>query len=267
MMNRLAACLKKEWLELCRTKKWIFYLLFAFGMVLFALAVVLVMDFVGENFAEGGEFSEVFSSKNLAGMTRFFLAYLMTYYMIFVIVMQMGSSSREIRKRLWLLPLSSGVKRSDIVLAKFIVLGLAALLPAAAAFLVSTLVGGFAFGNAGAAAVTAGELFTLGLCAAATVVQFSVLTVALSAITGSTGVTAAISGGLYLFGGLILGLFENFVYYTPFLFQTVAMGGSAPALTAAQWISAALTTVLLLALLIYFAMYRGQRKNGKVLKK
>ena len=128
------------------------------------------MDFVGQNVdVEEGDFSAMFSAKNLAGMTQFFLAYLMTYYMIFVIVMQMGSSSKEMKKRMWLLPMTSGVRRSNIVLAKVIVLCLAALLPAVAAFLVNTLVGGLAFGNSGAAAVSAGDLFQLGLCAAVTI--------------------------------------------------------------------------------------------------
>lgn len=256
-MKQLVMCMKKEWLELCRTKKLLFYILFALALVAFAVAVVLVMDFVGQNVdMEDGELSSMFSAKNLAGMTQFFLAYLMTYYMIFVIVMQMGSSSKEIKKRMWLLPMTSGVRRSNIVLAKVIVLCLAALLPAVAAFLVNTLVGGLAFGNSEVAALTAGDLFQLGLCAAVTIFQFSVLTIALSAITGHTGATAAISAGVYLFGGLVLGLFDNFIYYTPLMFQTVAMGGGAVALSAANWIVASLSSVVILAALIYFAMFK-----------
>ena len=201
-MKQLVMCMKKEWLELCRTKKLLFYILFAFALVLFALAVVLVMDFVGQNVdVEEGDFS-------------------------------------------------------NIVLAKIVVLCLAALLPAVAAFLVNTLVGGLAFGNSGAAAVSAGDLFQLGLCAAVTIFQFSVLTIALSAITGHTGATAAISVGVYLFGGLVLGLFDNFIYYTPLMFQTVAMGGGAVALSAANWIVASLSSVVILAALIYFAMFK-----------
>ena len=252
-MKQLSACLRKEWLELVRTKKILFYVIFPVAALLFVLFTVVAMDWAMQQLdAEVSGLMGTF--KSLEGMMTYYVSMLLTYYVIITMILQSGSTAKEIKRRQWLLPANAGIRRRNIVLAKIVVLGLVTVIPAFLGLYLSIFVGWAAFGNptnlgfGDVAATTLGALLTL--------IIVTVATTSLSAITERTGATAAIVICGYLVGDMILSPFMA-VFYTPFAFEQIALSvGSAAEVTVAQWISAGLTTLLLLGGLIYWALYK-----------
>lgn len=115
------ACLKKEFLETCRTKNFYIILASAVGMSLFAILTVVLMEFILSYMPldDMGEFAMLFNN-NYQISFMYFASFISTYFLIIILFFFCGSISQEINKEQWILPMNSGIKPSNLIGAKII---------------------------------------------------------------------------------------------------------------------------------------------------
>ena len=257
-MRKLAVCIRKEWLELVRTKKILFYILFPIGALFLTVSAILRLDMVMQQYGSAGMGFP--SYRNLEGMLSLYASMMLSYYLIVTMLLQMGSSSREMARKQWLFPQDAGISRANIVLAKAVVLPLVATLPALIGTYVAVILGGLWFGNG--TGLPGSVVLRTGICTTVAVLEFSVITVALSALTGKTWLTGLISVGGYLIGDAVLSVWTG-AYYTPFAFEILALSGASAEVTALQWVCASVSTFALIFVLVIAAMQRPERFSGR----
>ena len=264
---QLKACLKKDFIELLKTKKWYALLAASIGSAFLSLLVIVffkvlqnsgvdVSSFIGiEDPSVASLFSITYSSSFM-----YFAIYICTYFAIIMIVLYGGIFSKEIKDKKWVMPLSCGIRAENLVLSKIIVnlIGLVVLLLAGCLInFVTTILlcesGGLAIGS----------LLLLYLMMIVFMVFMYLLTICLNAITKSTKISVIVSIVCLILLPEVLSMFKvaniTFINFTPFLFnQIVLMGGAVPlnAYSALEYIIASAVTcgvsVLLVILSISF---------------
>ncbi len=257
-MNQLLQCIKKEFLQgFRRYKFWVLLAValafIALNMITFyAMAAMLQMEGMGN--LDGMEQLLLMFDKTLRNGVMYYVQYLNTYYLLVVIFLFMGCCAKEIKNKQWLLPVSSGIKSSNIVLAKFIAIGLAAVLSALIGFALNALLCLVLFGNGGPLPLSAGDLLMIMLSIGVQVLFYTVLTVSLSAIARKSWPAALVPALILI---LITSLFSQFDFsnYTFLVFNNVITRLSGEGISAAQWAVAASTTFVIAAVLIYLAAY------------
>ena len=257
-MNQLFQCIKKEFMQGFRKGKFWILLAIAGGFIVLNLITFYAMDALlrmeGLEEMAGMEQMAAMFAKTFRNGVMYYVQYLNTYYLLVVIFLFMGCCSKEIKSRQWLLPVSSGIKSSNIVLAKYIAIGLTAVLTALIGFAANALICLLLFGNDGAGALSGGELLPVMLSVGVQVLFYTVLTIALSAITRSAWAAALVPIGFLM---LITGLFAQFDFsnYTFLAFNNVLTALSGEGISAVQWACAAGTTFAVMAVLIYLSAY------------
>lgn len=262
---QLKACLKKDFIELFKTKKWYGLLAAGIGSAILSLLIIVIFKVLQNSGVDVSSFvgvndPELASLFNItyASSFMYFSIYISTYFAIIMIVMYGGIFSKEIKDKKWIMPLSCGIKAEKLVLSKIIVnlIGLIILLTAGCLInLITTVLlcesGGLAIGS----------LLLLYLMLIVFIVFMYLLAICLNAITKNTKTSIIISIVCLILLPEVLSMFQisniAFINFTPFLFnQIVLMAGAVPlnAISAVEYLVASLVTVGISALLIVLSI-------------
>ncbi len=265
--NVFAACLKKEYIELRRTKTFYSILGLALGVAVLSIIYVLSMTFFKEYISvDGLDEIALFFEKNYRSSTGYFMAFMITYFFLVIVIVYSNSISKQINNKLWLLPINSGILPGYMIGAKIIVASAGVcvcyMLSCALHFVLTILLtdsGGLAasFMIFSYLSYLVYLLFTV------------VMTISLNAITKKRWVPILTMLVLsILFSQLLSAIViagTNLVYYTPLAFYSLAtqfMTGTVT-LTWLQWVSASLTTVFLAGGFLIWAFNSNKIKAQK----
>lgn len=213
-MHELMANLKKDFLGGIRSKKIYAYIFIPIGLLLFSVVGLLLMTSI-----------EVDGTKQFKAevmmLVSFFSMMMSAYYVLPMIFMLMGSVSKEMKEKKWLLPVCNGMDNKKMILSKCII---DSLIPTAFAFIggmLSIVLGYILFANEIGA--TFFDLFLIILSMTINVLFYSLMTVSLSALTKRYLISAGIPIFCIMVASSILANL-GIIQYTPFLFANYAPG-------------------------------------------
>ena len=269
------ACLKKEYLETVRGKKFYSLLALSVGMALFAMLYVLVMQLlkgvVDTNSEAGSQMSIMFEKSYMVGIT-FFQAFMQSYFFIVLVIVFANSISKQIKNKQWILPINAGMKPRNLILSKIVVSCVSVLICYLAGALLNFI---FVISYCEPMGATISDLLVSYLCGLVFIEFVVVVTISLNAISKKMWVPiVAVFAGFILInailGNVILrvvdGVSITISDFTPFLFQSVAMAGGLMPYPWYAWLSATITMVAIALGLIVWAMFSNKVKPDKTKK-
>lgn len=218
-MHELMANMKKDFLGGIRSKKIFAYIFIPIGLLIFSIITIFLLDAIMAGEMEEGMVQS--PTRDIAFLMFFFTGSMSAYFVIPMIFMLMGSVSKEMKEKKWLLPICNGMDNKKMILSKCIV---NALIPTAFAFiggLLAIACGYIFFDNM--ASLTFFDLFLQVLTMSVNVLFYAVMTISLSALTKRYILSAGIPMLLIMVASNILGEL-NAICYTPFLFSVYSVG-------------------------------------------
>ena len=268
-MSAFKACLKKDMLEMLRTKKLWIFLGLSVAMMAFAAVMFLFMDAVVADGSSAGLTQEELDSllaifeANYLNSIMFFSSSMNTYFVLVVIILIAKIIPNEIKNKQWINPISAGIKPQQIIASKIIV--------TVGTVFVTALIGCvlhliFTVCCCAPEGVTIGTLIYSYVMLLVYILFFAVCAISLSAICKRTWLTILILLGslillpdmlsaVVLEGGYTLGV------YTPFLFGSESMVPMYATFTPTVWVVSVLLTVGISAGLIVWAILSNKIKS------
>lgn len=265
-MKKFNAVLKKEYFETIRTKS--FYILLGVGILLslLSIAYVIIMNLIIDYLPQDslGDLALFFKS-NYAMSLNFFMSFMSTYFMITIIFMFAGSISKQIKNRQWLLPINAGISSSYLIAGKIVMSFLRVFFIFFVSALLHFLLTIILFSPDG---MTIGNLMLAYASYLIYATFILIIVITLNAITKKMWVPSVIAiTSTILLPNLLsaFNIFNNaFSTYTPFAFINIAMQPlEAYHYDFWQWFFAVGTTVLISALLIFWAIFSKKIKPEK----
>ncbi|MDR0849923.1 MAG: hypothetical protein LBN07_00350 [Christensenellaceae bacterium] len=260
----MKACLKKETLEVLRTGKFWIYMGAGIGMALMSVMLFFMMKVVSsfEVAAEQMAGMMVMFEMTYANSVMYFMTIMGTYFVILAIIMTMRVVSKELQDKKWTLPICSGVKPSHMIASKLIVNTAAIVLAFIAASLFHMIITIIFF----TANITVWDMLYYYAMLLVFIIFITTFTISLNAIIKKGWLTALISILTLIFVSNIFGMIpigsSTLSNFSPFLFLDQLQNGVALVVAKNTWyeyLSAGLSTFVLMALLIFFAI-----KSSKV---
>ena len=222
-MKQFVACVKKEFYEFLRGKRFLVYILIAVGMVvmnmgMLAISKILFEQLEGSDLDLGLEEINPFSlSISIADFSSNFISIMM----IAVIIILGQSVSSEIKKKKWLVPICAGISPSKMIYAKFLVQCSIVSLTTLVSYLLNVLVS-ITFMEID---VKVGIVVFTGISLVIAMTFISVLTLGISAITKKTWIAILIPILLYEILSMLFMTKTGISVYAPsFYFYNVAVG-------------------------------------------
>lgn len=261
----MKGCLKKEWLELVRTKKLLIYLAVAVGIVLMTIFLFFAMKMVDSIAGETEQLGGLLSMFDMtySNSIFYYLSMMGTYFIIMVIIMTMRVVSKELEDKKWTLPICSGVKPSHMIASKLIVhtaVVIGTFIAASLLHLVLTVV----FFSAD---ISVGSMLFYYAMLLVFVVFMTVFTISLNAIIKKGWATCLISILTILFVSSIFGMIpigdSTLSAFSPFLFFDLSQTAN-PMISQGiitywyEYLCASISTVVVMALLVIFAIRSGK---------
>ncbi len=275
-MKTFSACLKKDFLDTKRTYKFWVMLLCSVGMALMTLLLFVIMDIVGMGsvgHASSEEFLILFE-KTYSNSIAFFVTFIMSYFLLIMIILYSNSISKEIVTGKWINPISAGIRPRTMILSKIFTVFYSIMVALLIGCLVHFLIT-IAYCSPTTESYSGAVLYIPDLLYSyAMLLIFSaficLITVTLNAIIKKGWVVAVIVIVFLVLVSEILGSIfigsSTLMSYSPFLFMNQAVpsafgGGVAlPPPTAVQWIVSSLITVGICALLFIGALFSNKVK-------
>lgn len=261
-------CLKKEFLEEIRTKKFLKYCLYACGMVILALVVFAMMSMVS-NFETSGEndmmsmVKEMFAT-TYQNYTMYFCTFIMTYFTLIYIIMIMNVIGKEISQNKWILPISAGILPENMISAKLIVKTLSIVCAEILAIILHFLTMILFFKSS--ATFGLGYVFLSYLGIILFTIFMAILTLSINAISKKGWVSALISISLLIVGTTILESIavsgSPLITYTPFLFYELALNPTVST-TVTSWLISIITYLGIMVAMCVWAIFSNKLKPNK----
>lgn len=268
-MNGFKACLNKEFKEGLRTKKFYITLFSAIGFAILGIVDVVIMSLLKDVLsAENlGELASLFEN-NYSASLNFYCSFMISYFLIIIVIFNSGNISNQIKKKQWILPINAGIKVSNLIASNIIM----SILEVVFSIIVSSLIH---------------LVLTVIVCKPenitvinllvgylALIISMSVattLTITLNAVSKKRWVSVTIVLTLYI---VIASIFDSIYVagkplstYTPFAFYYMSMQSafSLPSYTVWQWLFSILTTLLICGVMIVWAVSKNKVKAEKTL--
>ena len=226
------ACLKKEFLEEVRTKRFLRYILIACGMVFLSVFIMGIMAVVAKfDIPFEAEDQEIMSSlmtmfdPTYQNFAMYFGTFIMTYFTIIYIIMLMGVVSKDISQNKWILPISAGIMPETMISAKLIVKTLSIVIAEVLAIIIHFVCAISMFESTEIFGI--GHLFVVYGGIVLFTIFMAVFTMAINAISKKPWVSAVTAICTLIIGTIIL---ESIVVggtpiiaFTPFLFYELSI--------------------------------------------
>jgi len=114
------ACLKKEFLEAKRGKKFISIFGMSVMFSLFAILYVVIMKFASSMIQVDNSEMQVLFNNTYGASMGFYGAFMTTYFFIVLLFMFSNSISKELNSKQWILPINAGIKPKNLIASKII---------------------------------------------------------------------------------------------------------------------------------------------------
>lgn len=266
------ACIKKEFLDELRTKRFFKFCLFSVGMVIFTMIMFGMMTVVSrftETYTsiEGGEMvgmlQELFQL-TFQNSSMYFASFMVSYFTIIYMIMIMNLFGKEITQNKWLLPISAGISTKDMILSKILVKTLSLIISVIIAIVLHFLLTIIFFSPT--ATFGYGQLWLAYLGLILLNVFLVTLILTLNAITkkGWLGITVGLC--LIIIGTLMLQSIKvgntTLITYTPLVFYEIVMNPTIT-LNALQVSISMVTYALVLVGLVVWAVFSNKIKPNK----
>lgn len=258
------ACLKKDYLDQKRTNKFLMNVLVAVGMAAFTFLTMAIMKVTASQYGEmPAEFSNMFSLTYSSSLTLY-MSFMVVYFSLVYIFRIKGTISKERKDKKWILPISAGIPPQKMIASK-IVINIASILLAVVVASAFHFVGTIIFFKAN---LEAWKLLVAYIFFAIFTAFIVVLTVCVDAISNKPLVSTLVPILLIMVGGNILSPIKignsNLLNYSPFLFSISDSVTNMGAFSFGEWFSAGLSTVIISAVLIFFALKSDTIKAEKI---
>lgn len=267
------ACLKKEFLEAKRGKTFISIFGMCVAFALFAILYLVIMRIASSVIQIDDEEIQILFSNTYGSSMSFFGAFMMTYFFLVLLFIYSNSISKELNAKQWILPINAGIKPKNLIAAKLIFAVVAVAISFITSALVHFILTILICESDGRAVVD------MLICYASMLIflEFiTVITISINAISKKRWLPILIILGTFM---LISSTFSNIALkemqpmgsitlndLTPFFFQnlplTFAYGFKYPAYV---WISASVTTIIIAAILVVFALLTFKIKPEKAI--
>lgn len=253
------ACLKKEFLETIRTKKFYINLGLAIFISILSVVYVIIMSIIKEYLPVEnlGPIARFFEKSYLASI-NFFASFIISYFLLLTVFYNCAAISKPIGQKQWVLPINSGMKPGILIGAKIIM----EIFSAVFCLIISFILHGILtviFCNPGT--ILFQDFLISYLFLTIGIIFALILTITLNAITKKRWVPVVTVLILVMIvtnvlESIVIGG-ESLVSYTPLAF--FAFSGI-PSLDLWQWLTSLLSTFLLCAGLIIWSALSNKIK-------
>lgn len=269
------ACVKKEYLETVRGKKFYSLLVLSIGMALFAMIYVVVMQLIKgvvDTSTEAGSEMAIMFERSYAIGIGFFQAFMQSYFFLVLVILFASAISKQIKNKQWILPINAGMKPRNLILAKILVSCLSVLVCYLAGVILNFI---FVISYCEPMGMTISNLLFSYLCGLIFIEFILVVTISLNAISKKMWVPiVTVFAGFILInailGNIILKVIDGVSLtisdFTPFLFQSVAMAGGVTTYPWYAWVSAIVVMMVIVLGLMVWAMFSNKVKPVKTKK-
>ncbi len=261
---QLKACIKKDFIEIFKTKKWFALFFASIGCALLSALIIVIFKVLQSSGVDVSSFTggdaELASLFAMTYSTSFmyFAIYLTTYFTIVMIVFYGGIFSKEIKEKKWIMPLSCGIKAENLVLSKVIVNFVGLFVTLLTGCLLNFI---FSLTLCTSGGLSVGTLLLYYLMVITFVLFMYVLAICLNAITKNNKIAIVVSIVALILLPEILSMISianvSLVNYTPYLFLNLVMSAGAVGLntiSAIEYIAASVTTIGIISLLVVLAL-------------
>ena len=266
-----SACLKKDILEQFRRKKFYIFLALAIGIAFLSIFSTFLISTIMKSIdlsemGDMGEMVGIFGDDYYASISTF-MSYMITYFIIVVTCMVMNAISKEIKNKVWVAPMCSGIKSSHMILSKIIAYTLSTVTTAIAACLVHLIFTVILFQPSEMA--TVGNLFACYGTFLLFLIFTVVVTMSINAISKRGWVAPVIMITLLILGTSVMqiveiGEFTTLIMYTPYAFYDLCYNiPSFAAMGALEWVVSSLTYVGIIVLMLTLAISSNKIKASK----
>ena len=265
-------CIKKEILEELRTKRFIRITLLAISMVFLTAMIIGIMALVSKlDITMAGQDSDVISTimqmfqPTYATYAMYFGAFMMTYFTIICIVMNMSAISKEITQNKWIVPISAGILPETMTSAKLIVRSISVIISEIIAMILHFVMALILFDSTAEFGV--GNLMLSYLAITVSTVFMVVVTISINAISKKGWLSAMLPIVFLIVGtttleSILVGS-TPMIAYTPFMFYELALNTSL-VLKPVHWLSATISLLAIVAGLVSWAILSSRVKPNTV---
>lgn len=260
------SCFKKDVLEQLRTKKFYVYLALAIGMSIFSLLIFPIMRPIVSIQTE----QELFESlKELFKLTysnslSYFMSFMLSYFLLVVIIMIRNSFSKEMKNDSWLLPKFCGIKTETLVTSKLLVNTLSVVISYLCAVLIHFIATIIFFTPD---VVNISNLIFSYFAFMLALIFFVVLTLSVDALTKKGAIACVVSILILIIGTSILeGVYINsvpLISYTPLAFYSLSITLSFSDINVLAITIASISYLILLGGLIWLTIKKSKLKPEK----
>ncbi len=285
-MSEFFAVFKKEIKEIVRTKKLWLYGGLALAIVVFVFLIMGLMQALLST--PGLEIDEAIKqtfSLTYGSVTNMFCSFLAGYFVIAIIIFLRNYMSKEVKEKKWILPLESGIKPQNLILARLLAITLTIMSCVLLSILLhfvlclifckpNNLIDFDAEGNIIVTQISKGESIATTLYNYAMIfvyiLFFTIVILGINSATKKPALTVIIGLLLILVVDTILssvsikvgGVLTSLQSYTPFAFEAQALAKSS--LHWSCWLSASLTTVGIIIAMVFLSLSSMKIKGEKI---
>ena len=265
-------CIKKELLEELRTKRFLRITLLAISMVILTALIIGIMALVSKlEITMAGQDSDTITAimqmfePTYATYSMYFGAFMMTYFTIICIVLNMSAISKEITQNKWVVPISAGILPETMISAKLIVRAISVIVSEFVAMIIHFLFAIILFDSTPAFGI---DNLLLSYLAILIFTAFMVVaTISINAISKKGWLSAMLPIVFLIVGtttleSILVGS-TPMIAFTPFMFYELAINTSLT-LNAVHWISASVSLVVVSAGLVTWAILSSRVKPNTV---
>ena len=265
------ACIKKEIFEELRTKRFLRLSLLATAMTVLTAMIIGIMSLVSKlDITVAGQEADTITAimqmfqPNYATFAMYFGAFMMTYFTIICIVMNMSVISKEIAQNKWILPISAGILPETMISAKLIVKTISVIVAEMVGIILHFLIAIICFEPINDFGI--GSLLLTYLAIIVFSMFMIVLTICINAISKKSWLSAALPIILLIVGSTTLESIlvgsTPMIVYTPFVFYELAINPGV-AVGAVQWLSAIVSMAIVLVGMVVWAILSSRVKPGQ----